>query len=274
MPFCLVHQVNVHYEIHGEGIPILMIHGFTPDMKLMKGCMEPIFSIRKGFQRIYIDLPGMGKTGHYHHLKNAEEILDIVIGFIDTMIQDQPFLIVGESYGGYLTKGVLAKRGERVRGAAFICPVVVPNASDRTLPPHSIVYKDERFLKQLTMEEREEFSRDLVILNEYSWNRYKNEIKAGCQLADEPFLQKIAKQYSFTFPVTQMMYEFPAIFLLGKQDSVVGYKDALDLIDQFPRATYAIVDEAGHNLQIEQREIFDTLIHDWLNRVTENRMEV
>lgn len=32
------------------------------DHRLMSGCMEPIFTKREGWRRIYIDLPGMGVT--------------------------------------------------------------------------------------------------------------------------------------------------------------------------------------------------------------------
>lgn len=55
--------------------------------------------------------------------------------------------------------------------------------------------------------------------------------------------------------------------MLGKQDSVVGYKDALSLLEKFPRASFAILDRAGHNLQIEQPELFTELMSEWLNRV-------
>jgi hypothetical protein len=35
----------------------------------------------------------------------------------------------------------------------------------------------------------------------------------------------------------------------------------------FPRATLAVLDAAGHNLQIEQERLFQTLLGDWLDRV-------
>ncbi|EKB46454.1 hypothetical protein B857_00664 [Solibacillus isronensis B3W22] len=49
MPYCKVRQAEIYYEEIGEGKPILMIHGFTPDQRLMSGCMEPIFTLREGW---------------------------------------------------------------------------------------------------------------------------------------------------------------------------------------------------------------------------------
>ena len=44
-----------YYEEYGEGKPILIIHGLTCSMELMKGCIEPIFKEVNGYKRIYID---------------------------------------------------------------------------------------------------------------------------------------------------------------------------------------------------------------------------
>lgn len=54
MAYCKVGQAEIYYEDIGEGTPILMIHGFTPDHRLMSGCMEPVFRKRDGWRRIYI----------------------------------------------------------------------------------------------------------------------------------------------------------------------------------------------------------------------------
>jgi pimeloyl-ACP methyl ester carboxylesterase len=60
MPYCKVSKAELYYEEFGAGKPIIMIHGYSPDHRLMTGCMEPIFNTREGWRRIYIDLPGMG----------------------------------------------------------------------------------------------------------------------------------------------------------------------------------------------------------------------
>lgn len=35
----------------------------------------------------------------------------------------------------------------------------------------------------------------------------------------------------------------------------------------YPRVTFAVLDMAGHNLQIEQPDVFNSLVHNWLNRL-------
>ena len=40
-----------------------------------------------------------------------------------------------------------------------------------------------------------------------------------------------------------------------------------DILERFPRATFAVLDLAGLNLQIEQPQLFHALINEWLDRV-------
>ena len=56
---------------------------------------------------------------------------------------------------------------------------------------------------------------------------------------------------------------------MGRQDATVGYRDAWELIENYPRGTFAILDRAGHNLQIEQEGLFNALVNEWLDRVEE-----
>jgi pimeloyl-ACP methyl ester carboxylesterase len=90
-------------------------------------------------------------------------------------------------------------------------------------------------------------------------------------LADEDHQNKINENYAFSFDVDlpQEPFEKPVLFLLGRQDSMVGFRDAFMAIDCFPRATFAILDKAGHSLSWEQPVLFHALASEWLQRVEE-----
>ncbi|GLC89624.1 alpha/beta fold hydrolase [Lysinibacillus piscis] len=270
MPFCKVKNATIYYEDVGVGKPIIMLHGFSLDHRLMSGCMEPIFQKREGWRRIYIDLPGMGQSRDYEQIHNSDEMLEAIISFIEALIPNQSYIIVGESYGGYLAQGVIRSQKEKLLGAAFICPMILPNKEDRTVPQQTIVYSGNEFLAQLTKEEVDSFSANQVVLDKYNWERYKNEVLAGAQLADDEFLTKIQNNYGFSFNLKDFQFHSPSLFLLGKQDAVVGYQDAFNTLAQFSRSTFAVLDRAGHNLQIEQPQLFNALIDEWLDRVEES----
>jgi pimeloyl-ACP methyl ester carboxylesterase len=81
---CELERIAVHYEAYGEGRP--------------------------GWRRIYPDLPGMGQTPGPEWLTTEDQVLEVLLAFIDTVIPDQRFVMAGLSYGGLLTRGVVHRR--------------------------------------------------------------------------------------------------------------------------------------------------------------------
>ncbi|PZF87393.1 alpha/beta hydrolase [Listeria ivanovii] len=263
-----IRSVDVYYEQYGEGIPIIMIHGFSPDSQLMIGCMEPVFDKKSPFSRIYLDLPGMGKTENYDSIQNADHVLTLLIEFIEAVIPDEKFILAGESYGGYLARAIAAKCPDRVLGMLLICPVIYPEKEKRTLPKQEVMYQDEAFVRSLSKEDKAYFSKSGVILTSRNWNRFLAEVMSGIIHADGEFLDRLAQNYALSFdPDENASFDVPGLFLFGRQDDHVGYTDGLCLLEKYPHASFAILDFAGHNLQIEQAKIFTTMVQDFLFRV-------
>lgn len=270
---CTVRDVKIYYEVKGEGIPIIMIHGWSPDHRLMKGCMEPVFQTsRKAWKRIYFDLPGMGKTKGAPWINGSDRMLDLVLEFIDTVIPNQRFVLAGESYGGYIARGIINKRPSVVDGLLLICPAVNQEPTNEKGAEFEVLEKDNALLDSLTEEERSSFTGKGLnaTQNERVWDRFRDEILPGLKLADNSFLGNCLSQhvpYSFDVDALGKPYGKPALFLTGRQDSVVGYRDLWKIIGMYPRASFILLDKAGHNLQIEQDVLFTAAVREWLDRV-------
>jgi len=269
---CRIGDISIHYEAMGEGRPVVLLHGFSPDYRLMAGCMEPVFRERENYRRIYIDLPGMGRSGSSDRIANSDHMLDVVLEAIDSILPRENYLLAGESYGGYLSRGILHRSASRVDGLMLICPVIGPRQEGEDPKEPVAVVRDEALLGRLTEDEAKWFADYSAVLTEDVYSRYREEIVPGVQLADSAFLEKIRRNgYYFTFDPAgeDFRFEKPALFLMGRQDAVVGYQNAWGIYRNFPRATLAVLDRAAHNLQIEQPGLFRTLVSEWLDRVEE-----
>ncbi|MCD1294630.1 2-hydroxy-6-oxo-6-phenylhexa-2,4-dienoate hydrolase [Methanocella sp. CWC-04] len=270
--FCEIEGIPVHYEIYGDGKPVLMIHGYGVDRHLMKGCMEPIFKNRPGWKRIYFDLPGMGETKSDPRVKNSDIMLDIVLKFIDRIIPGQNFLVAGESYGGYLSRGLVYKSMDRIGGLLLICPLIEPLRIHRDLPQRTVLVRDTELIADMDPLEAKEFCAMAVVQSPGIFEKFKRDVMPGIISADEDFLAFFQKQgYGFSFDVDRISrpFEKPALILMGRQDSAVGYRNGWKIIENYPRGTFAVLDRAGHNLQIEQQRLFEELVNEWLDRVDE-----
>lgn len=270
---CQLENININYETFGEGRPVVLLHGFWIDHRQIAGCMEPVFEKRDGWKRIYPDLPGMGKTPGMEWITNADQMLDIVCQFIDAIIPDEDFVLGGYSYGSYLARGVLHRKFTQVDGLFISCPVIDANFAERTRPPQEILIKDPDLVAKLTPEDREDFESWVAVQSQKIFDRTQAEVVAGSRLANEPFLSRLqAEGYILSFDVNNLArpFEKPTLIIAGRQDWVVGYRDAWKIIEQYPRATFGVLDRAGHNLPIVQEELFNALVSEWLYRVEEN----
>ena len=266
----VVNNTEVNYEIIGTGKPVLIIHGYYQSIESMKPSFEQVFESADGYKRIYIDLPGMGKTKSSEAIKNSDDMLNVLIQFIDAVIPEEEILIVGESYGGYLARGLVNKIHNRVSALLLVCPVIIPNKANRNLPKHEVLEKDPELLKELSDEEGKRFGSSVVIQSPKIYKRYKNEIANPMKPADKDFLENIRhNSYGFSFDPDNLESDFdkPALFLLGINDSVVGYEDIDQILDKYPLANTVYLYNAGHNLKIEQEEKFNNYVKDWLRKL-------
>jgi pimeloyl-ACP methyl ester carboxylesterase len=271
---CRLKECTIHYETRGDGKPFIMLHGAGPDRRSMIGCMEPIMRKRKDWLRVYPDLPGMGKTPAEEWITNSDQMLEIIMNFINAVIPDQHFLLAGDSYGGYLACGIVYHATEKVDGLLLMGPVTIADHAKRTLPKHVTLAKSDALPSDLYPEETKMFEPFAVVETPKIFERTRKEILPGLKIADMKFLDRLqARGYAFTFDPDSPPVRFvrPTLILVGRQDSMVGYHDSMRILNNYPRATLAVLDRAGHNLQIEQERLFNCLVNEWLDRVEETK---
>lgn len=266
-------RIDVNYEVQGEGRPLVLLHGYWIDHRAMMGPFERLLTGRTGWQRYYLDLPGMGQTPGKPWIKNSDHMLDVVCEFIAKVLPEAQFAIGGYSYGGYLARGVINRIPDRVAGLLLICPVVVGPPQDRTRPDQNILVRDPDLMAELSQEDVDAFESWVAVQNRNILERVQAEVQPGFLLADEAFLSRLQEDgYSFTFDLDKAMGEFskPTLILTGRQDWIVGYQDAWRILEQYPRATFAVLDRAGHELPFVQEQLFNQLVLEWLERVQES----
>ncbi|GIE31013.1 2-hydroxy-6-oxo-6-phenylhexa-2,4-dienoate hydrolase [Actinoplanes italicus] len=261
--------MGLHHVEHGSGVPVVALHGWTADHRLMLGCLEPVFAARPGFRRLYPDLPGMGRSAAPPSIASADDVLAAVLDFVGETLGDEPFLLVGESYGGYLSRAVTAALAGRVLGLALICPVgAVVDRTRRTLPARQVLRADPAAVAGLDARTAAAFAEMAVVESPEAAAGFRDGIMPGLDLADAEAIDRIEQRWQLTTgPESGDPFPRPTLILTGRQDHVVGYTDQFVLLPHYPRATFAVLDVAGHNLQLDQPALFRTLMHDWLDRV-------
>jgi pimeloyl-ACP methyl ester carboxylesterase len=262
-------SVALNFAERGDGIPLLALHGWTPDHRLMLGSIERAFVERPGYRRLYPDLPAMGRSTAPPSIASSDDVLDAVHDFVEDVIGDSPFLLIGESYGGYLARALARARAGQVLGLALICPIgTAVEHAERRVPGRQVLRPDPALLGGLDQRMAREFDDISVVQSAETFERFRDEILTGLDAADIEAMARIRQRWILTDdPEGGPPFSRPTLILTGRQDDVVGYLDQFALMPHYPRATFAVLDVAGHNLQIEQPTLFSALINEWLDRV-------
>ncbi|MBO3738795.1 alpha/beta hydrolase [Actinoplanes sp. NEAU-H7] len=253
----------------GSGVPVVAVHGWTADHRLMSGCLEPVFGERPGYRRVYLDLPGMGRSPAPPTLDSSDGQVAAVHEFIGEVLGDEPFLLVGESYGGYLSRAVTRDRRDQVLGLALICPIGAEvQPSRRSLPAREVLRPDPAAVTGLDPATAAAFLEMAVVQSPAAAARFRDEIMVGLEIGDQEAIARVEQRWALSVPPeTGEPFRRPTLILTGRQDHVVGWADHVGLLPHYPRATFAVLDVAGHNLQIDQPVLFEALMHEWLDRV-------
>jgi pimeloyl-ACP methyl ester carboxylesterase len=222
------------------------------------GCLEPVFDARTGYRRIYPDLPGMGRTPAPEAINSAHDVLGVLLEFIDGVIGDEPLLVAGHSAGGYYAHAIASRRPEQVIGLALLCPLF---AGIHDVPAREVVSGSGSIGNA-------EFRDYFTVQTAETLERYERYVTPATRLADQGALARIGERWELTTRLQdEDPYPFPTLLVTGRQDSTVGYARAWEMLEHFPRATFAVLDRAGHALPHEQPELMRALITEWLDRV-------
>jgi pimeloyl-ACP methyl ester carboxylesterase len=238
-----VGDLVVHYVEHGTGRPVLVLHGAGVDHREVEACFEPMLDGVAGLRRIYPDLPGMGRTTAPETLDRADDVLEPLFNFADHVIGGTAHLLIGHSAGAYYAQAMAARRPTQVAGLALVCPFL-PGLRD--VPRHRAVAGSGEIGDDV-------FRNYFVIQTPEMLERYERYVAPAAALVDHAALERIGARWALT-PHDTQTYAGPTVVVAGR-------------LDHYPRASLAVVDDAGHALPHEQPELLRALLAEWLTRV-------
>jgi pimeloyl-ACP methyl ester carboxylesterase len=252
-----VDGLPVYYEAFGAGRPIVFLPGWGNSNGEGRDVHEPVFAGREGWRRIYIDPPGTGKTPSREWIKDQDGMLDVIARVIDDLVGldpsgDRPgrFAIAGTSAGGLHARGLVRRDPSRILGLLLRVPGVVVDRVARRLPE----YRDLGAVFQEGHREKQE--------------KYYDPAEQQADLEFLGGIQSDVARYSLSGELSVHL-ESPTLIVTGRQDTMTGYADAWGLLEDYPRATYAVLDFADHDLPVLNQDLYQALVADWLDRMEE-----
>jgi pimeloyl-ACP methyl ester carboxylesterase len=234
MPFVDNHGIRIHYEIHGSGHPVVLIHGGTVSFKHNYADFGWIESLNDtGLQVIGLDLRGHGKSDKPHDMAayGTSNLASDVLAVLDQLSLERVSL-VAYSIGTAVALHLLTAFPERFDRAALIA------TGDGLIgiPPHTF---DNSLPALLEVIDRTEYPKDLPKHLSTYWNFI------AATGGDRQALQALAQaRYAPLSSTDVSAISIPTRVISGQSDLVLG--QGAKLAQALGQGSYLEIPNADH----------------------------
>jgi 3-oxoadipate enol-lactonase len=271
MPIVKVGDINIYYEIHGEGEPLVLIMGYGGNSGQW---FRQVPGLSQEYRVIIFDNRGTGQSDRPDISYTMGMMAGDVAGLLGAIGIDAAH-VYGVSMGGMIAQHVALNHPEKVLDLVLGCTTcggeqhsIVPDADAMTL-----LFDMER-MQRLTPEEMIAETMPFLCGQEFIDNN-PDVIKQFT----EQSMEHITPLHTYTRQAEAIMghdtydrlpdIKVPALVITGDADRIVPAENSKIIVSRVPDAKLVILEGKGHGFFIEAAEEANKAIIDFLRR---NRM--
>lgn len=264
MPKVQVNGINLYYEVHGEGEPLLLIYGLAGRGNGWKFQVE---GLSQRFRLITFDNRGVGETDQPDLPYSIAQMADDAAGLLD-VLKIESASVFGISMGGMIAQEFALRHSDRVKKLTLGCTHCgikhcVPSPDwvteiFKTLPgkPREQVVRDCTPINYspYTQQHRPELIESLIPLfvdNRQSLPAYLRQLKAIYEFDTYDRLPGIS---------------VPTLIMTGADDVLIPPGNSKIIANRIPNAQLIELDNAGHLFFIEKAEEVNDALTEFFTR--------
>ena len=243
-----INGIELHYQVHGEGDPILFAHGAGGN--LLSWWQQVAFFSRY-YTCVTFDHRGFGRSIDLADGPLYAAFVDDLVGLMDHLDMDSAHL-VAQSMGGRSALGVAAAHPRRVKSLVMAGTHGWPQ--DAELEGMTTRWREgrpERDLAVRALAEGFQTRRpDLAMLYlQISRTNPPRADAAGLTRPDGPAAAKLAAM------------NVPTLFIVGEEDDIIPPHVIEKAATLVPGSRVIRVPEAGHSVYFETPDVFNFEVH-------------
>ncbi|MEH7505634.1 alpha/beta hydrolase [Neobacillus drentensis] len=260
MPFLQVGDLQIHYEIEGEGAPLIILHGMGNNSQSWKKQLQ---GLSKQYTVIAWDAPGYGKSSDPKvELKDFKKFADVLKGFIEKLNYESVTLL-GHSMGSAIALDFCYRFPEMVdaliisdatRGAAALSKEENENKLKNRL--NNIETMEPKELAQLRVKELLSSQPDPEIKKEAE--------RIYSQIRPMGFRSVAYSLFSLNQMEILSSITVPTLVICGELDRVTPVSESRIFHAAIKGSTFVTIPGTGHLCYQEDATSFNLIVLDFL----------
>ncbi len=259
MPFAKINELDLYYEIHGSGEPIVFISGFSTHHMTWLSCVE---RLENHYQLILFDNRGAGQTTAPPPPYTIETMAEDTILLMDHLGINRAHM-VGSSMGTAIVQTIAHQHPKRIDKGVLIAPF--PKLPETALLKSATTGKllEKGVPLELVIETVIPwlFSRDFVKNPENVAAKIKEMASNPHPQSAEGFLGQMAALGGFDSHSFVKELKSPFLLMAGEEDLSTPLYCAEYLHKHLPNSTLHVFPRVGHMIHAEKKdEVLDLIL--------------
>ncbi len=260
MPKVKVDDIQIYYEVKGEGFPLVMITGLGGnlegwDPRLVEG-------LSKDFKLVMFDNRGAGRTDISNREYTIRLFADDTAGLMNTLGTSKAH-VLGISMGGMIAQELVLNYPEKV-AKLVLCSTY--SGGSKAVQPSQKVF--EMLTADASTMSPEEWSRKIYLPLVYTDDFIEKNpdfVKLVVQKSLRYLISKVAYMRQLNaigrFNTYERLQQIktPALVLHGRKDVLLAPENGSILAEAIPNAELVYLEKSAHFLAEEMREVINVL---------------
>jgi pimeloyl-ACP methyl ester carboxylesterase len=250
----------VHYEAHGRGQPVILLHGWLESWDHWLGTME---SLRNCCRTYALDFWGFGESGKEGGVFTVADYVEMVDQFMDRLgILSAP--VMGHSMGGTVSLCIALEHPRRVQKVAIVGSPVVGDSLALFLrlaarrPLAKLAYQAPGVLSLAVR-----LFSPLLARDWQTW--YEMFQRDFSRTTLESFHLSIASLRQIDLRSRLQEINIPALGIYGGRDRIVDPNQGQVLAQYAPKAKVRRFQNSGHFPMLDEPDRFYNSLHEFLD---------
>ena len=231
-----INGIELAYERHGKGVPLVLLHGYPLDHHLW-GEVVPL--LKDTFDLIIPDLRGFGESTTIDTPYTMDDFASDIAGLLD-QLGIQKAAIAGHSMGGYIALAFARLYPKRVNGLALVSSQVLADPPDR---------KEGRYKSAADVAEKGISGVVESMTSKFTsrpqWQAFARKIMETQQPAAYIGALKAMAERADATPLLSTI-KYPVVLIHGDSDVLIPIERAREVKAALPNAHLVEIKDAGH----------------------------
>ncbi|WP_329280513.1 alpha/beta fold hydrolase [Streptomyces sp. NBC_00691] len=266
MPVIQTPATEVHYEDRGEGPALLLVHGHPFDHTMWRPQIE---RFSRTHRVVAPDLRGYGATplgtagpDGQRAVTGLDDFAEDLIALLDVLHIDT-CVLAGLSMGGQIAMELVRRHPERVRGLVLADTFPAAETAEGKAARNAMA---DRLLaggaEAMRAYADEVLDRMVAPYNTHAAPHVHRMMCATDPAGAAAALRGRAERPDYRKTLTTVPY--PALVVVGRDDSYTPVADAEEMHALLPGSTLAVIEGAAHLPNLERPDAFDAVLETYL----------